>query len=119
VIASKLRIAKELQINPANEMKHEAPGTQQLKHIDAIDEGANTAQRSDSLVQPINQRFPNGARHSLTISRRASRAVNEQHSPTQPLETNMQFKLPDSGSPANAYLLRSCDLMLRSLQSIR
>ncbi|MBY0499179.1 MAG: hypothetical protein K2P74_06170 [Nitrosomonas sp.] len=39
-------------------MKHEMPGTQQLRHIDKIGEGVSTAQRSDSLVQPINQRFP-------------------------------------------------------------
>ncbi|MDP1550447.1 MAG: hypothetical protein U1D41_04585 [Nitrosomonas sp.] len=40
-------------------MKHEAHGTQQPRHIDKIGEGASTAQRSDSFVQPINQRFPN------------------------------------------------------------
>jgi hypothetical protein len=33
-------------------MKHEAPGTQQLRHISKIGEGVSTAQRSDSLVQP-------------------------------------------------------------------
>ena len=47
-------------INPANEMKHEAHGTQQPRHINEIGEGASTAQRSDSLVQPINQRLHNG-----------------------------------------------------------
>ncbi|MBY0498799.1 MAG: hypothetical protein K2P74_04165 [Nitrosomonas sp.] len=53
---------KETLINSANEMKHETPGTQQLRHINKIDEDVSTAQRSDSLVQPINQRFPNIAR---------------------------------------------------------
>jgi len=46
-------------------MKHEALGTQQLRHINKIDEGVSTAQRSDSLVQSINQRFPNVIRKSL------------------------------------------------------
>jgi len=50
---------KETLINSANEMKHEMPGTEQLRHINKIDEGVNTAQRSDSLVQPINQCFLN------------------------------------------------------------
>ena len=48
---------KETLINSANEMKHEAHGTQQPRHINMIGEGASTAQRSDSLVQSINQRF--------------------------------------------------------------
>ncbi|WP_172424092.1 hypothetical protein [Nitrosomonas ureae] len=39
-------------------MKHETLGTQQLRLINKIGEGVNTAQRSDSFVQPINQRFP-------------------------------------------------------------
>jgi len=39
-------------------MKHETPGTQQLRHINKMGEGVSTAQRSDSPVQPINQRFP-------------------------------------------------------------
>ncbi|WP_177186307.1 hypothetical protein [Nitrosomonas sp. Nm166] len=38
-------------------MKREAHGTQQPRHINQIDEEASTAQRSDSLVQSINQRF--------------------------------------------------------------
>ncbi|WP_258039426.1 hypothetical protein [Nitrosomonas ureae] len=38
-------------------MKHEMPGTQQLRHINEIGEGAGAAQRSDSFVQPINQCF--------------------------------------------------------------
>ena len=46
-------------IYSANEMKHEAHGTQRPRHIDKIGEAASTAQRSDLLVQPINQRFPN------------------------------------------------------------
>jgi len=41
---------RETLINSANEMKHEAHGTQQPRHINKIDEGASTAQRSDSLV---------------------------------------------------------------------
>jgi hypothetical protein len=49
---------KEALINSANEMKHEAHGTQQPRHINMIGEGVSTAQRSDSLVQSINQRFP-------------------------------------------------------------
>ncbi|SNX60114.1 hypothetical protein SAMN06296273_1574 [Nitrosomonas ureae] len=51
-------ITKETLINSANEMKHETLGTQQLRLINKIGEGVNTAQRSDSFVQPINQRFP-------------------------------------------------------------
>jgi len=47
----------EALISSANEMKREAHVTQKLRHISKIDEGASTAQRSDSLVQPINQRF--------------------------------------------------------------
>ena len=42
-------------------MKREAHGTQQPRHINRIGEGASTAQRSDSLVQSINQRFPKEA----------------------------------------------------------
>ncbi|MBX9894708.1 MAG: hypothetical protein K2Y09_05955 [Nitrosomonas sp.] len=38
-------------------MKHEAHGTQQPRHINKIGEGASTVQRSDLLVQSINQRF--------------------------------------------------------------
>ncbi|MER2512790.1 MAG: hypothetical protein ABTQ25_10340 [Nitrosomonas ureae] len=49
---------KETLISSANEMKHEAPGAQQLRHINKIGEGVSTAQRGDSLVQPINQCFP-------------------------------------------------------------
>ncbi|MEI2658336.1 MAG: hypothetical protein V9G16_14725, partial [Nitrosomonas sp.] len=48
---------RETLINSANEMKHEAHGTQQPRHINMIGEGASTAQQSDSLVQSINQRF--------------------------------------------------------------
>ena len=50
--------AREMLINLANEVKHEAHGTQQPGHIDKIGEGASTMQRSDSLVQSINQHFP-------------------------------------------------------------
>ena len=39
-------------------MKHEAHGTQQSRYINKIGEDARTAQRSDSLVQSINQRSP-------------------------------------------------------------
>ncbi len=48
-------------------MKHEAHGTQQPRHISMIGEGASTAQRSDSLVQSINQRFlrTSDIKHSL------------------------------------------------------
>jgi len=51
-------MTRETLINSANEMKHETPGTQQLRHINKIGEDVSTAQRSNSLVQPINQRFP-------------------------------------------------------------
>ena len=51
------KLFKEILISSANEMKHEASGTQQLRHINKIGEGVSTAQRSDSLMQPINQRF--------------------------------------------------------------
>ncbi|MBK7364277.1 MAG: hypothetical protein IPI97_04510 [Nitrosomonas sp.] len=52
-------ILKETLVNSVSEMKHQAHGTQQPRHIDKIDEGASTAQRSDSLIQSINQRFLN------------------------------------------------------------
>ena len=52
--------AWETLINSADEMKHEAHGTQQPRPINAIGEDASTAQRSDSLVAPINQCFLNG-----------------------------------------------------------
>ncbi len=48
----------ETLIPSANEMKHEAHGTQQPKHIGTIGGAASTAQRNNSLAQPINQRFP-------------------------------------------------------------
>ncbi|UJP07027.1 MAG: hypothetical protein LZF84_08190 [Nitrosomonas sp.] len=38
-------------------MKHEAHGTQQPRPINLIGEGVSAAQRSDLLVQSINQRF--------------------------------------------------------------
>jgi len=38
-------------------MKGETHGTQQPRHINLIGEGVSTAQRSNSLVQSINQRF--------------------------------------------------------------
>jgi len=56
--SAELKQSKETLINLANEMKHEAHETQQPRHINMIGEGASTAQRSDSLVQSINQRFP-------------------------------------------------------------
>ena len=49
---------KETLNNSTNEMKHEAHGTQQSRYINKIGEDARTAQRSDSLVQSINQRSP-------------------------------------------------------------
>ena len=52
-------IPKEALINSTNEMKCEAHGTQQPRHINLIGEGVSTAQQSNSLVQSINQRFPN------------------------------------------------------------
>jgi len=48
----------ETLIHSANEMKREAHETQQPRPIGTIGEAASTAQRNDSLVQPINQRFP-------------------------------------------------------------
>ncbi|MER2512712.1 MAG: hypothetical protein ABTQ25_09935 [Nitrosomonas ureae] len=42
---------REALINAANEMKYEVLGTQQLGHINKINEGASAVQRSDSLVQ--------------------------------------------------------------------
>ncbi len=50
--------AREALINSTNVMKGEAHGTQQPRHINLIGEGVSTAQRSNSLVQSINQRFP-------------------------------------------------------------
>ena len=58
MINPKLNLTKETLINSTNEMRHEAHGTQQSRHINKIGEDARTAQRSDSLVQLINQRFP-------------------------------------------------------------
>jgi hypothetical protein len=46
-------------INSTNVMKGEAHGTQQPRHINLIGEAVSTAQRSNSLVQSINQRFLN------------------------------------------------------------
>ena len=51
--------AKEALINSTNVMKGEAHGAQQPRHINLIGEGVSTAQRSNSLVQSINQRFLN------------------------------------------------------------
>ena len=34
-------------------MKHETPGTQQLRPINTIGEGVSTAQRCDSFVQSV------------------------------------------------------------------
>ncbi|OQW39073.1 MAG: hypothetical protein A4S08_08365 [Proteobacteria bacterium SG_bin4] len=48
----------EALINSASEMKREARETEQPRHIKEIGEVASTAQRNDSLAQPINQRFP-------------------------------------------------------------
>ncbi|MGZ0018220.1 hypothetical protein [Nitrosomonas sp. wSCUT-2] len=42
--------AWETLINSADEMKYEAHGTQQSRHIAKIGEEASTAQRSDLLV---------------------------------------------------------------------
>ena len=56
---------RETLINSANEMKHEAHGTQQPRHINMIVEGVSAAQRSDSLVQLINQHFPNNLSWNL------------------------------------------------------
>ncbi|WP_146207531.1 hypothetical protein [Nitrosomonas ureae] len=58
-----LPIPKETLINWTNAMKYKTHGTQQLRHINKIGEGASTAQRNDSLVQSINQRFPKSAHH--------------------------------------------------------
>ena len=66
-------------------MKGEAHGTQQLRHINLIGEGVSTAQRSDSLVQSINQRFPSRADEvqaafptlSLPLTEIATRLLNE------------------------------------------
>ena len=44
-------------------MKCEAHGMQQPRHINRIGEGVSTAQRSNSLVQSINQRFPNAKKN--------------------------------------------------------
>ena len=55
-------LVREALINSTNVMKGEAHGTQQPRHINLIGEGVSAAQRSNSLVQSINQRFP-----SITI----------------------------------------------------
>ena len=49
IAASKDSI-RETLINSADEMKHEAHGTQQPRHINTIGADASTAQQSDSLV---------------------------------------------------------------------
>ena len=48
---------REALINSTNEMKGEAHGTQPPRHIDPIGKEVSTAQRSNSLVHLINQRF--------------------------------------------------------------
>lgn len=48
-----VRVAKKTLIDSAHEMKRAAP-----RPIGKIDEGANAAQQSDVLVQPIIQCFP-------------------------------------------------------------
>jgi len=53
----------EALINSTNEMKCEAHGTLQPGPINLIGEEVSTAQRSNSLVQSINQRFPRVAKH--------------------------------------------------------
>jgi len=50
-------ILREALINSTNEMKCEVHGTQQPGPINLIGEGVSTAQRSNSPVQSINQRF--------------------------------------------------------------
>jgi hypothetical protein len=52
-----MKIIREARINSTNVMKGEAYGTQQPRPINLIGEGVSTAQRSNSLVQSINQRF--------------------------------------------------------------
>ena len=49
--------AKEVLINSTNERNYEARGTQQARPINLIGEGVSIAQRCNSLVQSINQRF--------------------------------------------------------------
>jgi hypothetical protein len=58
VVAKIGKSSKEALINSTNVMKGEAHGTQQPRHINLIGEGVSAAQRSNSLVQSINQRFP-------------------------------------------------------------
>ena len=48
---------REALINSTNAMKCEARGAQQPRHINQTGEGMSTAQRSDSLMQSINQCF--------------------------------------------------------------
>lgn len=57
---------KEVSIDSTSELKRETHGTQQPGHADKIGERASTAQRSDSLAQPINQHFPKGPRFRLS-----------------------------------------------------
>ena len=64
---AKKNAAKEALINSGSGMKHEAHGSQQPRHINKIGEGASTAQRRDSLVQPVNQRFPKQPKRNPTI----------------------------------------------------
>jgi len=45
-------------INCLSGMKRKAHGAQEPRHIEKYVEVANTAQRSDSPAQTINQRFP-------------------------------------------------------------
>ena len=51
----------EMLINCQREMKRKAHGAQKPRHIKRIVEVVSTAQRSDSLAQVINQRFPNSS----------------------------------------------------------
>lgn len=52
-----VNINREMLINSADEMMRNAQGTKQPRLINATGEGASIAQRSDSLVQRIDQRF--------------------------------------------------------------
>ncbi|MBX9895798.1 MAG: hypothetical protein K2Y09_11605 [Nitrosomonas sp.] len=58
----------EALINSTNVMKGEAHGTQQPGHINLIGEGVSTTQRSNSLVQSINQHFLIDSRFTELIS---------------------------------------------------
>jgi hypothetical protein len=83
---------KEILIHSVNEMKHEAHGTQQPRPIDKIGEAASTAQRGDSLVQPINQRSPNPLQKQTEASKPPIKWLQSSELPEQAIVPGSERK---------------------------